>query len=209
MKNSVLSLIALVLFSTSIWAAPGGNEQEKFPTIDIGTKLPAADSKMKDISGNTKALKDYSTENGLLVVFSCNTCPFVVYWEDRYPALKKLADELKVGIVMINSNEMKRGNDDSYEAMQAHAKDKNYNWPYLLDKDSKVANAMGAKTTPHVFLFDKDLKLVYKGAIDDNYEKASEVKEHYLENAMRNMSTGKKIEPNTTKPVGCSVKRVI
>jgi thioredoxin-related protein len=91
--------------------------------------------------------------------------------------------------------------------MVKRTKEKGFKMPYLLDEKSSLANAFGAKTTPHVFLFDHNMKLVYRGAIDDNVNSASAVKTKYLENAMNALSAGKTIEVNDTRPVGCSIKR--
>jgi thioredoxin-related protein len=189
-------------------AAPQ-NETEKYPTIAIGAKIPSGKGLMMGIDGKETDLIGQAKANGLLVIFSSNTCPFVVKWEDRYPMLKKMCDRFNIGMVMINSNELKRDGEDSYENMKLHAKEKNYTWPYLMDNASVLANAFGAKTTPHVFLFDKYYKLVYKGAIDDNYESAMEVKQQYAIDAITSLASGTKVEPAETKPVGCSVKRKI
>ncbi|MBL7985275.1 MAG: thioredoxin family protein, partial [Flavobacteriales bacterium] len=89
----------------------------------------------------------------------------------------------------------------------AHYKKMGYNGHYLLDTDNAVADAFGARTTPHVFLFDKDMKLVYKGAMDDNVDDPKAVTKHYLKEAIANMVAGKAIEPATTKNLGCSIKR--
>jgi peroxiredoxin len=91
--------------------------------------------------------------------------------------------------------------------MKEHAKKYNYKFPYLLDKKSKLANSFGAKTTPHVFMFNQEHQLVYKGAIDDNYEDINKVKEFYLKDAMEQLANGKKIKVSVTDPVGCSIKR--
>lgn len=146
-------------------------------------------------------------KNGLALIFSCNTCPFVLKWEGRYNGLKELADKNGVGMVLLNSNYGNRDGVDSYEAMKKHAKKQGYTVPYLVDENSLLANAYGAQTTPHVFLFDKDFNLVYKGAIDDNYDDASAVKKAYLKTAIENLSAGKKIAETETKPIGCSIKR--
>jgi hypothetical protein len=82
-----------------------------------------------------------------------------------------------------------------------------YSYPYLLDEKSRLANAFGAKTTPHVFLFNSVDKLVYKGSIDDNHKDINQVKNFYLKDAMKQSATGKKVFPNETKAVGCSIKR--
>ncbi len=176
-------------------------------TINIGEKAPLSDVEMLDISGKKLALNAIKQENGLLVIFSCNTCPFVIEWENRYPELSALCKSNNIGMVLVNSNETKRENEDSFDNMKKHALEKNYDLHYVVDEKSSLANAFGAKTTPHVFLFNKNMELIYKGAIDDNSKNAKEVKESYLKNAIKNASAGKDINPNQTKPIGCSIKR--
>lgn len=179
----------------------------QYSVLEIGDALPGSENMKCSTTGKTIGLHDIAEENGLLVIFSCNTCPFVIAWEDRYPMVNKIADENKVGMVLLNSNYTKRDGDDSYEAMQAHAKKYSYQWPYLVDMESKLANAFGAQTTPHVFLFDKNMKLVYKGAIDDNHKNADEVKEFYLKDALNSLGKGTEIKNKETKNLGCSIKR--
>lgn len=187
---------------------------DPLPDLTIGTAMPAADVKMKDVSGKEITLKDAQGKGGLLVIFSCNTCPFVVGsegsegWEGRYPELAAYSQRYGVGVAFVNSNEAKRDQGDSFADMQARYKEMRYSGSYVLDAGNKVADAFGARTTPHVFLFDKDLKLAYKGAIDDNVGKASDVKEKYVEKAIANMVEGKTIDPATTRNIGCSIKRV-
>jgi hypothetical protein len=187
---------------------------DPLPNLAIGTNLPAADTRMKDVSGSEISLKDAAGKNGLVVVFSCNTCPFVVGnedsegWEGRYPALAAFVQRHGMGIVFVNSNTTKRDAGDGFADMQARYKEKKYAGYYVLDEGNKVADAFGARTTPHVFLFDKDMKLAYKGAIDDNVGKAAEVKDRYLEMAVAAVAAGKAAEPNTTRNIGCSIKRV-
>lgn len=211
-KMNWIALSILTLFTFSAFKLIG--EKENYPTIELGASAPDTDYKMQDISGKLYSLADLKSENGLLVIFSCNSCPFVVGngedsegWEGRYKEIAKSAKSAKVEMVLINSNEAKRDGDDAFEKMKTRAKDKKYNWKYLMDIDSKLANAFGAKTTPHVFLFDKDLKLIYKGAIDDNVKSAKEAKYHYLKDALKNLEEGKEIANKETKSVGCSIKR--
>ena len=193
--------VLLMAFSVSVFA--GGNVGK----LAIGDKAVLTDVKMEDVSGVNISLADAKKENGILVLFSCNTCPFVMKWESRYPGLKAWADKNKVGMVVLNSNYQKHESEESLEAMAVHAKEKGYNFYYLLDKESAIANAFGGQTTPHAFLFNNKMELVYKGAIDDSYKSADEVKEHYLKDAISNLATGKEIVVAETKPVGCSIKR--
>jgi hypothetical protein len=204
----------LKLVSVAALALLTAVPHDTLPDLAIGTPLPAADKKMKDVSGKELSLKEMAGKNGLLVVFSCNTCPFVVGsegsegWEGRYPELGAFSQRKGVSVVFVNSNEAKRDAGDSFADMQARYKSHKYSGYYTLDTNSAVADAFGARTTPHVFLFNKDMKLAYKGAIDDNVASASAVKEKWLMNAMTNMVDGKTIEPATTRNIGCSIKRV-
>lgn len=192
-------LVATVMVSTA------GNNGK----LGIGDKPVYTEVKMDDISGSKISLADVKKENGLLVLFSSNTCPFVMQWEGRYSDLKAWADKNKVGMVVLNSNHQKRDGDDSFEAMKKHAKEKGYNFYYALDDQSLIANTFGGQTTPHAFLFNGKMELVYKGAIDDSYKSAEEVKQPYLKDAISSMANGKEIAVKETKPVGCSIKRKI
>ena len=179
----------------------------QYPVLKIGEKLPGSESMKDATSGKTIDLKSLPGENGLLLIFSCNTCPFVVAWEDRFHTINDIAKENKIGYALINSNFMNRGGVDSFEKMSEHAKSLNYKWPYLLDDESDLANAFGAQTTPHVFLFDKNMKLVYKGTIDDNHKDAAKVEAFYLKDALKSLANGKEITNKETRNIGCSIKR--
>lgn len=206
-KISMKNLISSILTFTILFSAFKVGEEKNEP-IAIGAEAPKTDLKMTDISGSQFSLSDIKKENGLLVIFSCNTCPFVINWEDRYPGLADICEKNNIGMVLVNSNEAKRNGDDSLEEMKKHAAEKNYKSHYVVDANSELANAFGAKTTPHVFLFDKNLKLVYRGSIDDTEgKKDKQPKEHYLINAIVNMTAGNTIVPNDTKAIGCSIKR--
>ena len=174
--------------------------------LDLGSILPLGDIKMADISGLDISLNDAKGENGLLVIFSCNTCPWVIAWEDRYVELADTYKDKGVGIVAINSNETKFENVDSMEEMQEHAQENGYNFYYTMDKKSNLARAFGATRTPHIYLFDKKDKLVYRGAIDDNARKPDKVENTYLADAIDNMLAGSAIDPAATKALGCAIK---
>ena len=179
--------------------------RRKTPQIDC-TALKG--TSQEDVSGVEVSLISARKENGLLVIFSCNTCPFVLGWEDRYIPVGEWCAANNVGFVLVNSNEAQRDKQDSMEEMKKHAADKNYNTFYVVDTDHVLADAFGATRTPEVFLFDEELSLVYQGAIDDNMEDASTVEKPYLENALMNLLNSMPIDPATTKSVGCTIKRV-
>ena len=174
--------------------------------LDLGSKIPLEDIKMLDISGKKISLDDVKGENGLLVIFSCNTCPWVIKWEDRYVELAEKYKPKGIGVIAINSNETTFKSSDSMDKMKEHAKDNNYNFYYAMDEGSKLAREFGASRTPHVYLFDKNDELVYRGAVDDNANKARKVKKPYVANAIDAMLTGNDIKYASTKALGCGIK---
>jgi len=174
--------------------------------IDLGSKLPSEDIKMLDISGKKISLADAKGENGLLVIFSCNTCPWVKRWEDRYVELAKTYKPKGVGVIAINSNESNFQSSESLDEMRKIAEEKKYNFFYAMDDGSKLAREFGASKTPHVFLFDKNDNLVYRGAVDDNPKTAKKVKKPYVASAIDAMLVGNDIKYASTKALGCGIK---
>jgi thioredoxin-related protein len=194
--------IALVTFLSTTLIA-----QDNIQPIAIGSSIPKLEAKMKSVDGKEYAIKDMMSKNGVLVMFSCNTCPYVVKYQGRTLEAIKEAKENGFGVIIINSNEDYREKDDSYTAMQEYAKAQNYkNVPYVVDVNSTVANAFGATRTPETFLFNAKGQLVYHGAIDDNQD-ASQAKRKHLATAISEVLSGKDISVNKTRSVGCSIKR--
>ena len=183
-----------------------------FITIDvlnIGDALPKATQKLKDISGKEITLQAAKKENGLLVMFSCNTCPYVVKYQQRTKDICAYAKKMNIGVVVLNSNEAQRTTDDSYAAMKKYAVVQNYKWFYAVDENNVLADAFGANRTPECYLFNKDLKLTYKGGIDDNANDAAKVGRMHLQIAIDEMAAGKNVQTKTSKSVGCSIKRKV
>ena len=174
--------------------------------LKIGSDLPLAEVKMADVSGEKVSLNDAMGDNGLLVVFSCNTCPWVNAWEDRYISVSKLSQKKGVGMIAINSNEGSRENGDGMNDMQARAKKAKYDFYYTVDEGSKLASAFGASLTPHIYLFNNKGTLVYRGAIDDNARRPKKVENPWLMDAINAMVAGDKINTTSTKALGCSIK---
>lgn len=177
-------------------------------SLPIGAALPKADLKMKDISGKEVSLKDAKKKNGLLVMFSCNTCPWVIKNQSRTNEIAAYALSKGVGIILLNPNEGQRTDADSYEAMKKYAKDNNYTFYYTVDQNHVLADAFGANRTPECFLFNADDKHVYHGAIDDNPGNAGDVKRKHLKEAIDEMVAGKDITTKESRSMGCSIKRV-
>ena len=176
--------------------------------LPLGSTLPLGDVQMEDISGRNLTLNGVKGEKGLLVIFSCNTCPWVVKWEDRYPVVQELAEASDIGMILLNPNEDYRDKGDGMQDMILYAEKAGYALPYVLDKNHRVADAFGASRTPHVYLFDAEDRLVYVGAIDDNANSATEVEDFYIKDAIEQLSAGQAITRASTKSIGCTIKRL-
>lgn len=207
---AAVGVIGLIMGSILAFPADGKSaraEKKNAGELEIGAPAPKSDLKMPDVSGREISLKEAKDKKGLLVIFSCNTCPFVLAWEDRYLEIAQKCRDLGIGMIAVNSNEGLRDGVDSPEAMKSHAQEKGYGFPYVVDRRSELADAFGATRTPHVFLFDKKLTLVYRGAIDDNSRSPADVKARYLSDALDAVSKGKPVAVTSTKSIGCSIKR--
>ncbi|MCX7986967.1 MAG: thioredoxin family protein [Bacteroidales bacterium] len=195
MKKSMTLFLAWV--SVALWAQ-----------VKVGDVAPSFN--LKNIDGKMVKLEDYRSQKGVIVIFTCNHCPYAKAYEDRIIALDKQYRPKGFPVVAINPNDVSIVPEDSYENMQVRAKEKGFTFPYLYDATQEVANAYGAERTPHVFLLKKsgDKFIVsYIGAIDDNYKDASAVKTKYIEQAIAAIESGKNPEPSFTKAIGCTVKR--
>lgn len=170
----------------------------------------ATDFKLKNVDGKYISMADYPDAKGFVVIFSCNHCPYVVAYEDRMIALHNEFSSKGFPVIAINSNDPEVQPQDSYELMQDRAKEKGFPFPYVFDEGQKVLPHYGATRTPHVYLLERvgdQLKVAYIGAIDDNYQDASAVKEKYLANAINALLIGQRPEPNFTRAIGCTIKK--
>jgi len=202
MKKKIIISATAILFASFLIAFKMAAK-----VLPIGSDLPKADVKMKDVKGSMVTMKEASRKNGLLVMFSCNTCPFVIRNQQRTKEICKYAMMNDIGVILINSNETQRGDDDSFEAMKNYAKDQGYEWYYVIDKDNVVADEFGASRTPECFLFNKALKLSYHGAIDDSPGDSEGVTRQHLRQAIYELLSGKEVSVKESRGVGCSIKR--
>ena len=181
--------------------------------VPIGSLLKNPSNSLKNANGRTSSIMEEMRQNGLIIVFSCNTCPFVVGskhfpgWENQYNDLFDISMKNNIGFVLINSNEAKRDGDDSFEKMKVHAKENEYKMSYLLDEKSSLANELMAKTTPHVYFYNAKFELIYSGSIDNIWDGKRKKENYYLKDAINNHVNLKKIKPANTPPKGCSIKR--
>jgi thioredoxin-related protein len=202
MNNAIINVsfgaaLSLAIFTTS-----------KDGELPIGAGVPKSEVKMKDVSGKEVSLNDAKKENGLLVMFSCNTCPYVIRNQARTTEICKYAANKRIGVILLNSNEGGRDGDDSFDEMKSYAKVQHYNWFYVVDKNNELADAFGASRTPECFLFDKSGRLVYHGAIDNNPADDYHVTRKHLQLAMEEMLATKEVTVKTSRSVGCGIKRI-
>jgi thiol-disulfide isomerase/thioredoxin len=201
MQKRFFSLLPLAIILTALLFHTTGDP------LPLGSPIPNPGIKLKDISGKEVSLSEAKTDKGLLVMFSCNTCPIVKKYQSRTMEVCKHATDNNIGIILLNSNEATRGEGDSFDDMKEYAKQQGYYFNYVLDDNSKMADAFGAIRTPEIFLFDKDGKLVYHGAIDDNSTSPDEVTRKHAILAIDELATGKEISKKETRSVGCAIKR--
>jgi peroxiredoxin len=171
--------------------------------LALGSKAPDFD--LLGVDGKRHTLASFSEKPVLVVVFSCNHCPYVKAYEDRMVAIQRDYASRGVQLVAINSNDEKSYPEDSLAQMVVRAKEKGFNFPYLRDQDQTVVEHYGAVCTPHVFTFDGKRNLRYRGRIDDSRDPLN-VKSPDLRNALDDLTTAREVRVPDTKPFGCSIK---
>ena len=187
------------------------SEKAAETTVNKGYKIgdEATDFKLKNIDGKMVSLADYPDAKGFIVIFTCNHCPYAKAYENRIIALNNLFAGKGYPVIAINPNDPAVQPEDSYELMQVRAKEKNFNFPYLLDEEQKIYPQYGATKTPHVFVLNKENNkniVRYIGAIDNNYADENDVDEHYVSEAVNALLNGEKVPTEETKAIGCSIK---
>jgi len=171
--------------------------------VSVVQTAPAFD--LPGVDGRNHSLDEFADAPVLVLVQSCNHCPYVLAWEDRINALAREHADRGVRIVAISSNDAEAYPDDSFERMIEHARGAGYVFDYLYDESQEVARALGSERTPECFVYDADRRLVYHGAVDDNREEA-QVTRHYLRDAIEAALAGEAPPVTDTQPVGCTVK---
>lgn len=195
------SLTAALLVPMLLIAVQAGNAAKYNDVVDIGDKAPAFKN-LKNIDGKEKSLSDYSDKKVVVVVFSCNTCPIVFDYENRMIQFASKYAKKDVALVAINCN-TNGGNDLS--EMKERAESLGFKFDYLADPGQKTKEAYGATCTPHFFVLNKDRKIAYMGAFDDN-KIALKAKKHYLTDAVDALLAGKTPELTETKQFGCGIR---
>ncbi|QKJ99861.1 MAG: thioredoxin family protein [Ignavibacteriota bacterium] len=156
--------------------------------------------------GNSYSSEGFKNKNILIVIFSCNHCPYVQAYEERMIDLQKEFKDRGVQIVAINSNDDSKYPEDSFDEMKKRAVERKFNFPYLRDETQKIAKAFGASHTPQIFLFNKERKLKYEGKIDDNWQEPDRVQNHYLRDAITEVLDEREVSIPETFSIGCTIK---
>jgi peroxiredoxin len=167
----------------------------------MGSPAPA----WKNLPGTDDAnhsLADIPADKLVVLVFTCNSCPFAIAYEDRIEQFASEYRDKGVELVAINVN---TDDKDNLPAMKIRAKEKGFSFPYLYDESQKIGHDYGAIATPQFFVIDKERKIAYSGAFD-NARKPDRVSEHYLKDAVDALLAGKKPAVASTRPAGCSIR---
>lgn len=197
MNKKCISLLAGILLTAMAFAQG----------YKVGDK--ATGFNLKNVDGKMVSMADYPDAKGIVVIFTCNHCPYSKLYEDRIIAINNKYAPKGYPVIAINPNDSIKEPVDSWSNMIVRAKEKGFTFPYLLDAGQRITKVYGASRTPHVFLLEKVKKnyiVRYIGAIDDNSKDPSAVKEKYLANAIDSLLAGKKPDPNYTKAIGCTIK---
>ena len=173
--------------------------------MTLAARAVAPDFALSGVDGRTHSLADYADAEVLVLVQSCNHCPYVLAWEDRLNAIQREYTDRGVAIVAICSNDATTHPGDSFENMVEHAREKDFAIDYLHDEDQALARALGSERTPEVFVFDVERRLRYHGAIDDDRDEHA-VAAHFLRDALDAVLAGGEPEVTDTPAVGCTVK---
>jgi thiol-disulfide isomerase/thioredoxin len=178
-------------------------------TLSIGAVAPAFKN-LPGVDGKNYSLEDFSNSKILVVVFSCNHCPYVKAYEDRMIAFQTDYAPRSVQLVAINSNETRNYPDDNFDEMVKRARVKRFNFPYLRDEDQTVADVFGATHTPEFFVFNDsagaERRLAYHGKMDDDYQDPTAIKRRYLCEAVDAILAGQSVAEPETHSIGCTIK---
>ncbi len=174
--------------------------------LPLGTKAPEF-SLVDTVSEKKMQLSDVKGVKGTVIMFICNHCPFVIHVNPMISALAKSFQEKGIGFVAISSNDVKNYPQDAPHLMKETAKKEGYTFPYLYDATQEVAKAYDAACTPDFYLFDAQLKLAYRGQLDDSRPgNGIPLSGSDLTKAMEALLLGQDISPNQKPSIGCNIK---
>ncbi|MEX0600942.1 MAG: thioredoxin family protein [Rhodothermales bacterium] len=174
----------------------------------LGTPMPMPDASMTDVRGGQFTLADLQGAAATVVVFWSNQCPWVDRYEDRFIEIAETYGDRGVAFVLVNSNDTRAYPKESPQESAVRYREAGYppSVTYLTDPTSRLANAFGAKRTPHVYVFDGGATLIYAGAIDDSPGDPDHVEQHHLRDVLDGVTGDLDVEPSRTSAFGCTIK---
>ncbi len=196
-----MTFFGMLLASITLLMAMSKADSDTYSIGDV-----VADFALKGVDDQVTSLSEYMGAGGVIIVFTCNTCPYAQLYEDRLIELHQKFAEEGYPVLAINPNDTQLKPGDSFEKMKVRAKEKDLPYPYLLDEQQQVFPLFGATRTPEIYLLDADRILRYTGAIDDNPQNAGAVKKQYVKRAIESISKGQDPDPLKTKAIGCGIK---
>lgn len=173
-------------------------------SLAIGEKAPYFSLKATD--GKIYSISDFRNGKPLVVIFTCNHCPYAQAYEGRIVELAKEYQEHGVQFIAICANDSVGYPEDDFEHMVEKSKKLGYPFPYLHDESQTAAKAYDAACTPEVYVFDGEHKLCYHGRVDDNYQDRTQVTSQDLRKALAAVVMGENPDPALTPAIGCSIK---
>ena len=171
---------------------------------DIGDT--AMDFSLKNVDGKMVSMSSFDEAKGFMIIFTCNTCPYSVVYEDRIIALHEKYAKMGVPVIAINPNDDERSPNDSFKKMIVRAKEKKFPFPYVYDETQEITKSYGATNTPHVYVLDANRTVKYIGAIDNNTKSADLANKKYVEDAVDAVLKGEEVSEKKTKAIGCTIK---
>ncbi|GAA4823848.1 thioredoxin family protein [Algivirga pacifica] len=212
-----MTIVGVLFYSCA--SKPSDREEEKKEVLTAEVKPQqsegyregdaAMDFTLPNIDGQEYSLESLEDNKGVILIFTCNHCPYAKAYEERIIALDKMYKEKGYPVVAINPNDPEVQPEDSFEKMKERAAEKGFTFPYLLDEKQEVYPVYGATKTPHVFVLEKveeEYVVRYVGAIDNNYSSAEQADKHYVQDAVDALLAGEEVPMTFTKAIGCSIK---
>ena len=194
-----LERITTILVAAACLPALAGKHNTK---LDIGDAAPAF-SGIEAVDGKTYGLEDFAGKDAMVLVFTCNDCPVAQAYNERFNTFVADYKEKSVGFLAINCS---KDTTSVLEQMKTFAKKEGLKYPYASDESQKSGKAYGATVTPHVFVLNKDRKIAYMGAWDDDWQSADKVEKTYARDAVEAVLAGRTPDVTETRQVGCGIQ---
>lgn len=201
-RLGIVIVWSCVLLVLNVVLSTHAGEKAKFNRqVNVGDAAPDWE-KLPGVDTKSHSLSDYKNSPVLVVIFTCNHCPVAKAYEQRIKeAVQDFADD-DVKFVAISCSRFPA---DSFEKMKSHAAERNFNFDYLHDESQQIGQAYGADVTPQIFVLDKNRRIAYMGAFDDNL-RPDKVKHHYVRDALQSLLADGPVDVTETKPKGCHIE---